>query len=173
MQQEIIFYKKISNFFHGYIDGITSKKLLEIKNIIEKDNINLVVIDGSNYGLISKFLKNKYQNIQIIFFYHNVETEFFYKKFKNDFKAQVTCVLSQFTELERLATKFSDKRVCLNERDSKVLNNKWFGKPATHIIPLSLNIDHYSDEISNQSNGKYLLFVGGQFFEILKALVGL
>ena len=52
--------------------------------------------------------------------------------------------------------------MCLNERDSKVLN-KWFGKSATHIIPLSLNID-LSDEIRNQSNGKYLVVVGGQFF---------
>ena len=161
--KKLSFIKKISNFFHGHIDGITSKKLLEIKNIIEKDNINLVVIDGSNYGLISKFLKDKYQNIQIIFFYHNVETEFFLQKFKNDFKLKSLAVLVTIYRAERLATKFSDKRVCLNERDSKVLN-KWFGKPATHIIPLSLNIDHYSDEISNQSNGKYLLFVGGQFF---------
>tara|TARA_B100000989_G_scaffold59489_3_gene40654 strand:- start:998 stop:2083 length:1086 start_codon:yes stop_codon:yes gene_type:complete len=161
--KKLSFFKKISNFFQGHIDGITPKKLLEIKNIIEKDNISLVVIDGSNYGLISKFIKNKYNNIQIISFYHNVETEFFLQKFKNDFKLKSLAVLVTIYRAERLATKFSDKRVCLNERDSKVLY-KWFGKTATHIIPLSFNIDNYGNEIKNQSHGKYLLFVGGQFF---------
>ncbi len=161
--EEIPLIRKICNFFFGHIDGITFKKLFELKKIIKSNNINLAIIDGSNYGLISRFLKKECPNVKIVFFYHNVETEFFLQKFKIDYKLKSFAILVAIYRAERLATKFSDIRVCLNERDSKTLL-KWFGSSATHIIPISLNIINHSNEIKNQSYGNYLLFVGGQFF---------
>ena len=59
----------------GNIDGINKYEINKIKNIIIKNKITHIFIDGSNLGKLSRTLKNN--NLKIISYCHNVEAFFF------------------------------------------------------------------------------------------------
>jgi glycosyltransferase involved in cell wall biosynthesis len=66
---------------------------------------------------------------------------------------------------ERKAVKFSDKRICLSERDSRLLK-KLYGQGATHIAPMVLEDKCPASfmQVSAQVPERFALFVGGTFY---------
>lgn len=160
---KISIFRKIYHFLIGLSDGLTLSKCDEIEKIINIKKIDIVIIDGSNYGLLAKLIKKKNPNLRLITFYHNVETEFFYQKFKSDLKLKSFLVFLSMFRAEKLSSKYSDNRVCLNNRDSKILF-RWFRFKATNIIPIFLNLPATKFETNYKNDKTQILFVGGQFF---------
>ena len=165
------FYDKAIGALRGRVDGVDGAKILQIVQLIQEKNPSQVFIDGSNLGSISKALKKHSPGLEVIIFYHNVETRFFCGALRRNKTPKALAVLLGNYLAERAATRFSDKRICLNERDSGVLK-KIFGRAATHISPMALDRPVLSagKSTSEVPHDDYALFVGGNFYANLAGI---
>jgi len=162
---------KVARGLRGLVDGLSGDMLSEVVQLIKDEKVTQVFIDGSNLGVVAKVVKVHYPSLEVVTFYHNVETRFFLGALRRNMTPRALAVLLGNFFAERAATMFSDKRVCLNERDSSVLN-KFFGAKATHISPMAVfrpepsAIKATSLEIYQES----VLFVGGNFYANLAGI---
>ena len=62
-----------------------------------------------------------------------------------------------------MAVRYSDFRICLSDRDSKLLK-RIYGKKATHISPISLTDKLPVNRPYMTNQERYILFVGGDFY---------
>lgn len=157
--------KKISNALFGYIDGINNEVIIDILSIIKNIESTQVIVDGSNLGTLVKFIKQSHPEVEIVTFFHNVEARFFLgalRQYKT-FRAFAVLLVNYFAE--KNAVKFSDKLICLSERDSEVLKCV-YGRSATHVSAIALNDKRPIGFSINPSLSisNFALFVGGDFY---------
>ena len=165
------FFDKAIGALRGRVDGVNGATISHLVQLIQNENVAQVFIDGSNLGSISKALKKHSPGLEVITFYHNVETRFFLGALRRNKTPKALAVLLGNYLAERAATRFSDKRICLNERDSGVLK-KFFGRAATHISPMAIDRPVLSDRKSTSElpHDDYALFVGGNFYANLAGI---
>jgi len=151
--------------FNGHIDGISSKLIRKVLNEIKTKNIEKVFIDGSNLGELAKRIKVKYPQVRIYTFFHNVESKFFLDSLKQNYRLHTLAVYIVNYLAEKKAVKYSDKIICINERDSQLLQ-KTYGESATDIYPMALEDKLPSNHTSlvHEIKEKFVLFVGGTFY---------
>lgn len=157
--------REILNTFNGQIDGICTQTTDEAIQIIQRENVCQVFVDGSNFGGFVAVLKNRLKHIEVLTFFHNVEARFFWGSFATTKTPHALGVFIANFLAERKAVRFSNKRICLSQRDSRLLN-KLYGKGATHIAPMAL-IDQLPFNLREQTfceNESFILFVGGSFY---------
>jgi glycosyltransferase involved in cell wall biosynthesis len=156
--------KSIISTFRGNIDGLTDDRIISAIRIIEFEKIKQVFVDGSNLGEIVKSIKRALPNVQISTFFHNVEVRFFLGALRQFKTMRALAVLIVNYLAERKSVYYSDKLICLSERDS-VLMRRIYGHGATHVSPMALedklpiNVEHFERPCE-----KFLLFVGGDFY---------
>ena len=116
-------------------------------------------------GGFVKIVKRKFPNIKVYTFFHNVESRFFLGSLKQVKTARALAVFIVNYLAERKAVNYSDKIICINERDSHLLQ-KVYGREATDIYPMSLEDKLSVDYVSLPHNvkEKFALFVGGTFY---------
>jgi len=158
-------FSKAIAAFRGRVDGLDNDAISQIVGLIQLRNINQVFIDGSNFGAAAKELKKHFPFLEVITFYHNVETRFFLGSLRRQRSIKSLAVLIANFLAERLATRYSDKIICLNARDSEVLH-QYFLRRATHLFPMALDrpSSFSGDAIIQPSDEDYVLFVGGNFY---------
>lgn len=144
----------------GNIDGINDNKIKIIKDLIIKNNIKYIFVDGSNLGKISRKLNSK--DTKIITFCHNVETNFFLKKFKIFINLRNFYILLVNFLAEFQTVLYSDFLIFLNKRD-KLMMKKYFLNKKSFIIPMSIQ-DRFKKINNDINKNKYLIFVGSDFF---------
>jgi glycosyltransferase involved in cell wall biosynthesis len=102
---------------------------------------------------------------EIITFFHNVEARFFLGSFwqVKTIRALVVLVVNYLAE--RKSVLYSDKIICLSERDSGLLK-RLYGRSATHVSPLAMldKSTASSSLIHKAPREKFALFVGGVFY---------
>ena len=160
------FFISLVALFNGNVDGINHNSISNIKNIILKNNINIVIIDGSNLGSIIPNIINEYYGIKVFCYFHNVESRFFWGSFRRQLTVRSLGVFIANTIAERSAVKYSDKIICLSIRDSRLLF-KIYGRHASYISPMAIedNLEMKNlDSRSFETNEPYALFVGGNFY---------
>jgi glycosyltransferase involved in cell wall biosynthesis len=150
----------------GWIDGLNRETCSDAVDRVRRDAIDIVYIDGSNYGIMAKALKRANAGCLIVAFFHNVEAKFFWDAFKTrpTLKALAVCFANFLAEKQ--AVKHSDRLICLNKRDSLLLK-RLYGRSATDILPMyiqktdeqTLDPRRVSEEYED-----YALFVGGAFY---------
>ncbi|MDO8334788.1 MAG: glycosyltransferase family 4 protein [Nitrosomonas sp.] len=157
-------WKAIFNAFRGHIDGLNEVILNNALQTIQEENITKVFVDGSNLGAFVKAAKQKFPNVEISTFFHNVEARFFLGSLKQTTSLRTLAVLIANYLAERKAVRYSDKIICLSERDSRLLR-RLYGRAATHISPMALQDRLPADlDLSVRANPeKFALFVGGVF----------
>jgi polysaccharide biosynthesis protein PslH len=166
-----IFYYKISKHkiinlsdiflsLFGNIDGINNAQVNKIKEIVKRNNISHIFIDGSNLGKLSRKLKNK--NVRIISYCHNVESIFFWDKLKLNFSFRNFFIFFVNYLAELQTVYFADYLIFLNNRDK---NNmfKYYKKTKFFILPLSLK-DNFKNYRNKLNKNNFILFVGGNFY---------
>jgi|APSaa5957512535_1039671.scaffolds.fasta_scaffold09335_2 polysaccharide biosynthesis protein PslH len=155
----------IMNAFQGYFDGLDANVILAVLLKIESKNIDKVFVDGSNLGAVVKIIKNQFPQVEICTFFHNVEEKFFLGAFRQNIRFRSLAVLIVNYLSERKSVKYSDKIICLNERDSLLLH-KVYGRKATHISAMALSDKLPTDFANNfkPSRERFALFVGGDFY---------
>lgn len=169
---KFIFLKKniFSNFFRnllGYSNNFSIKIEKEIIKKIKEEDIQLIFIEGSSWGRITKKIKKIKKNITIITFFHNIEYEFIKSEIentKNIFKKFFLLIkLKSIYYNEILTVKYSDYCFNLNLRDAKKLE-KIYKRESDFLLPITFEdkVNFYS--ITTTNNNKYLLFVGSLFY---------
>jgi glycosyltransferase involved in cell wall biosynthesis len=149
----------------GYIDGLNAVSIQSILLLIESENINKVFVDGSNLGEAVAALKRIHPQVQVIVFFHNVECRFFWGSLCLHKSFRTLAVFLANTMAERKAVLHSDKRICLSQRDSRLMR-KLYGKGATHIAPMALEDKMTARFVGDAQTTPELfaLFVGGTFY---------
>jgi len=157
--------REIFNAFRGHIDGLTPQTTNQVIELIHSEDVRQVIVDGSNLGGLVATIKRSLPHVEVITFFHNVEARFFWGAFctAKSTRALAICIANFLSE--RKASRLSDKRFCLSQRDSRLLKNL-YGQGATHILPIALE-----DKMSNAPTTSpladvepFALFVGGNFF---------
>lgn len=158
-------WKTIFNAFRGHIDGLNEAILNNALQTIEEENITKVFVDGSNLGAFVKAAKQRYPNVEISTFFHNVEARFFLGSLKQTKSLRALAVMIVNYLAERKAVRYSDKIICLSERDSRLLR-KIYGRAATHVSPMALQdkLPIGLDFSVRDTREKFALFVGGVFY---------
>lgn len=157
--------RAFANVFRGYIDGLDAKTLQPILTTIKKEQISKVFIDGSNLGVAVDIIKHQFPAVEVTTFFHNVEARFFWGSFATKKSFRALGVLMANFLAERKAVHGSDKIICLNDRDSRLLK-RLYGRGAIHISPMALEdkIPHNFFEVSTEQLENFALFVGGTFY---------
>lgn len=159
-----ILYNKYLSLF----GGISDKILKNISSIIKEDDIKIVFISNSIYGLVSKRIKKQFKNLIVVTFFHNVEYVYIKDLFKFS-KLKSRYLLPFFIKsVERFSVDYSDIIIALNERDSDKLFSI-YGRNADFLLPTSLDSKNVeppliNDKIINLKNNLELLFVGSNFY---------
>jgi hypothetical protein len=151
--------------FSGHIDGLDGKVKSQLCKTIEAERIGTVFIDGSNLGEVANTVKRSCPGTKVISFFHNVESRFFLGALRQSRSLRALGVLAVNYLAERKAVQYSDKMVCLSERDSAQLK-KVFGRRATHVAPMAL-VDSVPPGFLDSAGGgpgSYALFVGADFY---------
>lgn len=158
-------FKSIFQAFFGYIDGLTHESIKKALQVIRDKNIDKIFVDGSNFGGFVKIVKNQFPSIQIYTFFHNVESRFFLGAFKQKKSPRSLAILMVNYLAERKSVKYSDKVICINDRDSKQLQNLYC-KSATDLYPMSLEDKMPLDfeSLPFVTKEEFALFVGGAFY---------
>ncbi len=149
----------------GRIDGINFSVEQQLLRRLIENSPERVIIDGSNLGRIARLIKRLDPNLPIITFYHNIEARFFFDALRATPSFHAAGVLAVNLLVERWATRFSDKRIMLNDRDGRLLR-QLYGHPATDLLPMALR-DAYDPTAAEEPcplTEPYALFVGGAFY---------
>lgn len=157
--------KSIVNAFSGCIDGLNNEIICNALRLIEEKNIGKIFVDGSNFGKFVKAAKQRFQNIEVTTFFHNVEARFFLGSLRQNKSLRALAVLMVNYLAERKAVRYSDKIICLSDRDSRLLE-KVYGRSATHVSPMALQdkLPEGFDRHGKPHHEKFALFVGGVFY---------
>ena len=151
--------------FSGYIDGLNANSIVVATKLIETEGISKVFVDGSNLGEFVAVLKRSNTRVEITTFFHNVEARFFLGALKETKSIRALAVLIANYLAERKAVKYSDKLVCLSERDSHLLH-RVYGRAAAHVSSMALEdkmpVGFAQD--AKPPKEKFALFVGGTFY---------
>ena len=153
------------NGFRGHIDGLSAGIIEAVLLRIREEHIGQVFVDGSNLGEFVAVLKRRIPAIEVITFFHNVEARFFWGSWCLHKTLHALGVLLANALAERKAVKFSDKIICLSERDSGLLK-RLYGRGATHIAPMVLEDKcpaSFPQSVTYQPE-RFALFVGGTFY---------
>ena len=157
--------RSIVTAFRGNIDGLNDAVIGKALQTIQAENVGKVFVDGSNLGGFVKVAKRRFPHVEISTFFHNVEARFFLGSLRQTKSLRALAVLVANYLAERKAVRYSDKIICLSERDSCLLQ-KFYGRTATHVSPMALQDklppDH--DMAAPPPKDKFALFVGGVFY---------
>jgi len=150
--------------FKGYIDGLCSESIELLIQTITAKGIDKVFVDGSNFGEVVRVIKVKLPEVKVYTFFHNAEARFFWGALKQSRSPRALAVLMVNYLAERKAVRYSDKIICLSERDSWLLK-QIYGRSATDISAMALH-----DKLSEVplpavvEKERFVLFVGGAFY---------
>lgn len=153
------------NFLNGFYEGLNPKKIKHIINL--SDLHNFVFIDSSIHGTLALILKKYDYKGKIISFFHNVEY-----KIK---KQRITQPPWKFAELfvtrysEKMACKYSDKIVVLNNRDKADLN-KIYNTENIIVIPISLPDKYLKRDCGLTSIPPKYIFTGNNWYANIHGL---
>jgi hypothetical protein len=162
--------KKNGKLYSKYVSlfgGISSEIVDDIKRIVKTEEIKVLFISNSIYGIISRKIRLKDKKVIIVTFLHNVEY-LYLKDFIKFNKVLSKYILLFFVKMtEKMAVTNSDVIISLNKRDSDKLFSI-YGRKADFLLPTSLednNHDNISENAFNDSsNNLELLFVGSNFY---------
>lgn len=144
--------------------GLTLNHINKIRVLIKAYQFDIVFINHSYYGNLTKLIRNLGDEITIITFYHNIERIFLRNVCQRQRKIGNYLIYSIVKRNERLSSIYSDINICLNSRDSSDFK-KYYGKDVSGIVPMFLE-DSLNYQINREPNlpPKYGLFVGSLFF---------
>lgn len=163
---------KIYNIIIGYVFGVNNNHLREILQIIERENITDIFLDGSIFGILAKHIKEHHKDIKITSFFHNVE----YLQVKNNIRINGATIMSipilnNIKKNEKLTCKYSDNIIVLNQRDEELIRNN-YNTRVTKIIPISFK-DIGSDILPNSTVSRpyNAIFIGSYFLPNIEGLI--
>lgn len=145
----------------GWLDGLNPDIVRRCLDIIALEEIDVVYIEGSNYGRLARAIRIHAPSCRVITFFHNVESRFFWGALKAKTSIKAIGVLLANWIAEAWAVRFSHSIICLNQRDGDLLS-RIYGRNATEIHPLCVNGS--VTNVVQPEEPPFGLFVGGAFY---------
>ena len=149
----------------GYIDGVSDTTIRMVCDRLRDSGTRQVFLDGSNLGKLARGIKTALRHIEVLTFFHNCEARFFLGALRRSKSPKALAVLVSNYLAERSAVRSSDKRICLSQRDSDLLQ-RVYGQGATHVSAMAM-----ADRLPMGNlvprrvpDERYALFVGGAFY---------
>lgn len=145
-------------------NGYSRKTYRHIVKYINDTRADILFFDFSILGRLLKRVKKC--DCEIVLFLHNIEKNYMWNKVKRDGPAYLLPYFSYYYN-ERTIVDGADKIICLNSRDSDLLQ-KIYGRAADFLMPMTFN-DCYDAEVAEKYKHKkkpghrHLLFVGSLF----------
>ena len=152
----------LDKFFSLKVDNILSTDIKNIIKIIKENNIKLVIIDCSSFGLLCKKIKSFSKNIKIIVIHHHIECNFFLQLFYSSKNFKNLLIAFKMYINERLSNEYSDKQIFFTKRDFDY-GKSLFKSKNSEIFPVAQPLIKNSIKNDNEVNlaKPYILFVGG------------
>ena len=153
--------------FHTFLGkvyiGITDVFLKKLDMVL-LNNYDYIFVCQSTCGRVCKHIKKKYPQIKLITFFHNIE-KYYAKQYLNVSGIKALPYYIRASIFEKMAVKYSDYCITLNERDSNLLKDI-YGKPADAIMPTSLEDKFQNKDSLTKSSDDLIdyLFVGTAFY---------
>ena len=158
-------FKALAGTFLGHIDGLDGAVIDSALRAMRDKGVGKVLIDGSNLGALAAAIKSRCPGVEVSTFFHNCEARFFWGALRQYRTLRSLGVLFANYLAERRAVRYSDKLICLSERDSGLLR-RLYGRSATHIFPMAMRDQLPVEYPASEAPGgeSYALFVGGSFY---------
>lgn len=155
---------KLSQFIasmFGYLKGCNNIIEKRIVRIIDDVRPNIILCDTSCFGTLIKKINKKHPLINIVSFFHDVDCDLEYNKIKNE---NVLFIFSYFAAIkqERLTIKYSNKLMCLHNRDLNRIKEK-YNVICDSTLPVMIKDKYLYIECSCNFQHEYILFVGAMF----------
>ncbi|MDR1729218.1 MAG: glycosyltransferase family 4 protein [Prevotellaceae bacterium] len=148
-------------FFFNYFFGLTKKRAGEIVKLAS--GYDIVFIDRSVFGILTKHLKENNYKGKIITFFHNVEKIYFADKISM-LAPWRFLILHCADKNDEYACRYSDKIIALNERDAGEIEKRYHRIPDL-LIPVSFKDVYKQDAYPHEKTSVPLkcLFIGSYF----------
>lgn len=156
----------------GWIDGLTKNVAASCVEMIRKENIDVVYIEGSNYGRLAREIRSAKLDCTVVTFFHNVESKFFLDALKCRPSLRALGVLFANYLAERDAVRHSTQVLCLTEADAHLLKRLYKAR-TVHIFPMALSAEENPQlPIKTSTERKpCALFVGGAFYANVEGMI--
>lgn len=128
----------------GYFNGLTPTVLKKL--IAQAQQYDSIFLSSSLMGIIARRLRESGYKGKIITMFHNVEEEYF-KHLLPSYRLDRIIKIDSAKKNDAWSCKYADTVITFNERDSKLLAEKYY-RSADAIIPISL-----ADTFRGVSNG--------------------
>ena len=162
VKKRFIDYLKGAYYFtKNYFFGLTPRRVAQIVNMAREYDV--VFIDRSVFGIISKFLKENGYNGKVICFFHNVEVPYFDAKIGNH-KPGKKIILNCVDNNDAFCCKYADKTIALNSRDDAEIYRRYH-RHVDELIPVALKDSYQRSSYSQEFTRKQplCLFLGAYF----------
>lgn len=167
--------RKIFNWISLNNGGINSENIKIILDKVNNNKYEFIFLDSSLYGKLAHKIKKINTNVKIIIFFHDV-TKFWSKsqiKMTRGITQKLKLYLHHpsFVYNEYKSIQNADKIICLNSRDSELIQ-KEYNRIADEIIPINIKDKFDNDKICTQKVKEpiNILFIGVYY---LPNLVGI
>lgn len=158
-----------SNLLKGNAGAIQSRDYRNIVAYIKANRITTVFLWSSKLGKLARSIKHRFPDVKIISFFHNIEKQYYDEELKVNPSLKNRFIASVVKWNEKLAVKYSDRLITLNNRDSLLLKSI-YGRYSDFELPITFE-DKYDEgkarecqHADDASSRLKLLFVGSNFF---------
>jgi len=162
--------EKVLAALKGYPAYLNSRAIKMIHSIIRKESISVVYIDNSVSGKLIYDLKNTYQDIKYIAFFHDIEIiKMADEAHQTGFLRRL--MLPVYFANEKLTAEYADATIVLNERDRLLYKQNYGGDP-TGIVPVGVpSVKGKEDKGQHKAYQKLqIIFVGAEYAPNLMGL---
>ncbi len=149
----------------GFYAGFSKNILRTI--ILKSKDYDIVYIDVSYLGMISKNLRKSHYKGRIISFFHNVESDVMKQKARINFLEYWKIYPVKYNEKQ--ACKYSDRIIALTKRDADKLK-EIYGAKSVGVIPISLPDELKHSVQENTNVPPQLLFIGDNWYPNIQGL---
>lgn len=158
-----------SNLLKGNAGAMQSRDYRNIIAYIKANRITTVFLWSSKLGKLARSIKHRFPDVKIISFFHNIEKQYYDEELKVNPSLKNRFIASVVGWNEKLAVKYSNRLIALNNRDSLLLKSI-YGRYSDFELPITFE-DKYDDgkarecqQADDASSRLKLLFVGSNFF---------
>lgn len=158
-------YRTIADRIVNILRGTLFTSALNEQTIIEfinNNKIDIVALERSIYGSLTKRIKRQNLTCEIWVFVHNIEKQYFKNKVKHQNFLYFLPYL-KIAKSEEETFKYADYIMTLTERDSKLIE-KIYGRKSDLTLPMTFyDVFDYRKQKKVNQRRKELLFIGTMF----------
>lgn len=164
------YFDRINRFFERNVVYINNKIIKEICKIIDENNIEMVFMEESDLGNLTKEIKTTFPEVKVVCFYHDISADLFAQRRKHASWMKphykfLECNITIWQE--QINQKYCDENWAFHECDAERFRH-YYGYTPNVLIPLSAPVPAISDAakrmVTSVDANKHILFVCSEYY---------